>query len=225
LARVHDQGEDWDESIKEYKKALDITPNDANIYASMARTYLNQRNRDEAIKSAQKAVEIDKDNLGAHHLLADIYIGLIQGNPGRQQTPPANVRENFNKAIHEYEEIVRIDPRGRDGYLVLGQLYRLNEVPEKALELYKKFLGIEPGSEEGVVALATLSMESDHNAEAIEILNDFIKSQPNSPRALEMLGDAHAALGNSSDAAQAYKRAAALNDDTDLRDKLASALY
>jgi hypothetical protein len=38
LARVHDQGEDWDESIKEYRKALEITPNDANIYSSMART-------------------------------------------------------------------------------------------------------------------------------------------------------------------------------------------
>ena len=108
---------------------------------------------------------------------------------------------------------------------MLGQLYRLNEVPEKALELYKKFLGIEPGSEEGVVALATLSMEGDHNAEAIDILNDFIKSQPNSPRALELLGDAHSALGNSDDAVKAYQRAYALNDDEDLRNKLAQALY
>src|SRR6185436_9628939 len=104
LARVHDQGEDWDESIKEYKKALEIAPNDANIYASMARTYLSQRNRDEAIKSAQKSVEIDRDNLGAHHLLADIYIGMIQGSQGNGRqpaTPAATVRENFNKAIHE----------------------------------------------------------------------------------------------------------------------------
>jgi len=227
MARVLDQGENWDESIKEYKKALDITPNDANIYASMARTYLNQRNRDEAVKAAQKAVEIYPDSLGAHHLLADIYIGVIQNsqNNGRQQTSQAVLKDNFAKAIHEYEEIVRIDPTGRDGYLVLGQLYRLNDAPEKAMELYRKFLGIEPGSEEGIVALATLSMENGHNAEAIDILNDFIKSQPNSPRALEMLGDAHAALGNATDAAKAYKRAAAMNDDTDLRDKLAAALY
>ena len=55
MARVLDQGENWDESIKEYKKALDISPNDANIYTSMARTYLNQRNRDEAIKAARNA--------------------------------------------------------------------------------------------------------------------------------------------------------------------------
>lgn len=226
MARVFDQGEDWDESIKEYKKALEISPNDADIYSSMARTYLNQRNRDEAVKAAQKAVELNPDSLGAHHLLADMYISVIQNaQNNNRQTSQAAVKESFTKAIHEYEEIVRIDPRGRDGYLVLGQLYRLNDAPEKAMELYRKFLGVEPGSEEGIVALATLSMENDHNAEAIELLNDFIKGQPSSPRALEMLGDAHTALGNTTDAASAYKRAAAMNNDTDLRDKLAAALY
>jgi tetratricopeptide (TPR) repeat protein len=231
LARVLDQGEDWDESIKEYKKALEITPNDANIYASMARTYFSSRNREEAIKAAQKAVEIDRDNIGAHHLLADIYIGIISAsqqsaqNSRQPQVSQAAIRDSLNKAIHEYEEIVRIDPKGRDGYLMLGKLYSINDSPEKAMELYKKFLGIEPGSEEGIVALATLSMENDRNADAIDILNDFLRTQPNSPRALDMLGDAHAALGNANDAAKAYKRAAAFSDDPDLRNKLAAALY
>ena len=236
MARVLDQGENWDESIKEYKKALDISPNDANIYTSMARTYLNQRNRDEAIKAAQKAVEINNDGLGAHRLLGDIYIGVIsalqqaaqqaaQNNRPEPANFQATFRENLNKAIHEYEEMVRIDPGERDGYMMLGKLYSINETPEKAIEIYKKFLGIEPGSEEGIMALAMLSMESDHNADAIDILNDFLKTQPNSPKALELLGDAHAALGNATDAAKAYKRAAALNDDPDLRDKLAAALF
>lgn len=236
MARVLDQGGDYDESVKEYKKALDISPSDANIYASLARTYLNQRNRDDAMKAAQKAVELDKDSIGAHRLLGDIYIGIISSLQQAAQTAaqnnrpqPANFqatfKDNLNKAIHEYEEIVRIDPSGRDGYLMLGRLHSFNEAPEKAIEVYKKFLGIEPGSEEGIMALAQLSMESDHNADAIDILNEFLKTQPNAPKALEMLGDAHAALGNATDAAKSYKRAAALNDDTDLRDKLAAALY
>lgn len=231
MARVLDQGEDFDESIKEYKKALEISPNDANIHLSMARTYLNHRNRDEAIKSAQKVVEIDRDNIGAHRLLGEIYVGIIsqaqqQAQNSRQpQISQAAVRDSFNKAIQEYEEIVRIDPTGRDGYLMLGKLYSINEQPDKAMDLYKKFLGIEPGSEEGIVALATLSMENDRNADAIDLLNDFLKTQPNSPTALEMLGDAHAALGNANDAAKAYTRAAAINDDPDLKNKLAAALY
>jgi len=127
MARVLDQDQDWDESIKEYRKALEINPNDADIYSAMARTYLNQRNREEAIKAAQKAVEISPDSLGAHKLLGDIYIGTIQSLQGGRQVSPATLKETFDRAIHEFEEIVRIDPTSREGYLMLGQLYRIND--------------------------------------------------------------------------------------------------
>src|SRR4030095_7863351 len=62
MARVLDQEQEWDESIKEYRKVLETNPNDADIYSAMARTYLNQRNREEAIKAAQKAVELNPNS-------------------------------------------------------------------------------------------------------------------------------------------------------------------
>jgi tetratricopeptide (TPR) repeat protein len=226
MAKVLDQEQAYDDSIKEYRKALEANPNDSDIYASMARTYLNARNRDEASKAAQKAVELNPNNLGAHRLLGDVYIGTIQDIQNRRQNvDPALVKQTLDRAIHEFEEITRIDPSGHEAYLMLGQLYRINDTPEKAAELYKKFLGIEPGSEDGVIALAQLSMEANHNAEAIELLTSFLKQQPQSDRVLETLGDAYSALGDTGGAADAYTRAVALNDDSDLRDKLAEALY
>jgi tetratricopeptide (TPR) repeat protein len=224
MARVLDQEQAFDDSIKEYRKALEITPNDADIYAAMARTYLNQRNREEAIKAAQKAVDINPNNLGAHKLLGDVYIGTIQSLQGRQQVTPAQLKDTVDRAIREYEEIVRIDPTGSTGYLMLGQLYRISDNSDKAAEIYRKFLGIEPGSEDGVVALAGLAIDSNHNAQAIELLNDYLKRQPAADRALETLGDAYSNLGETTGAADAYKRAAALNDDPELRNKLADAL-
>lgn len=227
MAKVLDQEQAFDDSIKEYRKALDAAPNDAEIYSSMARTYLNSRNRVEATQAAEKAVELNPSNLGAHRLLGEIYISTIQSvqTPNSRQLTPAMLKETLDRAIHEFEEITRIDPEGHEGYLLLGQLYRVNDTPEKAAEVYRKFLGIEPGSEDGVVALATLSMDSNHNADAIELLNNFLKQQPASDRALETLGDAYSSLGDTTGAADAYARAAALNDDSDLRDKLADALY
>jgi len=224
MARVLDQEQSFDESLKEYRKALDITPNDADLYAAMARTYLNQRNREEALKAAQKAVEINANNLGAHRLLGDIYISAIQNLQNSRQVTPAQLKETLDRAIREFEEIVRIDPTGREGYLMLGQLYRISDNPDKAAEVYRKFLGIEPGSEDGVVALASLAIDSNHNAQAIDLLNDFLKKQPAADRALETLGDAYSNLGETTGAADAYKRAAALNDDPELRNKLADAL-
>ena len=226
MARVLDQEMSFDESVKEYRKALELSPNDADIYTSLARTYLNQKNREEAMKAAQKAVELNPNNLGAHRLLGDLYIGAIQGMQGsRQQISPAQLKDALDRAIREFEEIVRIDPNGREGYLMLGQLYRISDNSDKAAEVYKKFLGIEPGSEDGMIALAQLLMESDHNAQAIELLNDFLTKQPAADRAIETLGDAYTALGDTSGAADAYKRAAALNDDPELRLKLADALF
>jgi len=224
MARVLDQEQSFDESLKEYRKALDITPNDADLYAAMARTYLNQRNREEALKAAQKAVEINANNLGAHRLLGDIYISAIQNLQNSRQVTPAQLKDTLDRAIREFEEIVRIDPTGREGYLMLGQLYRISDNPDKAAEVYRKFLGIEPGSEDGVVALASLAIDSNHNAQAIDLLNDFLKKQPAADRALETLGDAYSNLGETTGAADAYKRAAALNDDPELRNKLADAL-
>jgi len=224
MARVLDQEQSFDESLKEYRKALDITPNDADLYAAMARTYLNQRNREEALKAAQKAVEINANNLGAHRLLGDIYISAIQNLQNSRQVTPAQLKDTLDRAIREFEEIVRIDPTGREGYLMLGQLYRISDNPDKAAEVYRKFLGIEPGSEDGVVALASLAIDSNHNAQAIDFLNEFLKKQPAADRALETLGDAYSNLGETTGAADAYKRAAALNDDPELRNKLADAL-
>ena len=225
MARVLDQEQAFDESIKEYRKALEITPNDADVYAAMARTYLNQKNREEAMKAAQKAVEINPNNLGAHRLLGDIYISAIQNlQNSRQPVTPAQLKDTLDRAIREFEEIVRIDRTGREGYLMLGQLYRISDSPEKAAEIYQKFLNIEPGSEDGVVALAGLAIDANHNAQAIDLLNDFLKRQPAADRALETLGDAYSNLGETTGAADAYKRAAALNDDPELRNKLADAL-
>src|SRR5688572_9516253 len=159
MARVLDQEQNFEESIKEYRKALEVTPNDADVYAAMARTYLNSRNREEGLKAAQKAVELNPNNLAAHRLLGELYIGAISAlQNSRQPVTPAQLKEALDRAIREFEEIVRIDKNGSAGYLTLGRLYQVNDNPEKAAEIYKKYLGIEPGSEEGVVALAVLAM-------------------------------------------------------------------
>jgi tetratricopeptide (TPR) repeat protein len=229
MARILDQSEEFDESIREYRKAIEINPNDSAVYTSMAQTYLKQRNRDEATRAAQRAVELDRNNIGAHLILKDLYVAAVINlqSGGRQlnQVQLQQLRETSEKAIHELEEIIRIDETRREEYMQLAYIYSLSGNPKKAEEISRKLLGSEPGSEEAVLALANLVSDDDRIAEAIDILNLFLIGQPNSPRVWEMLGDQHARLGNSGPAADAYKRAAAMNNDEELRDKLANAYY
>lgn len=222
MARVLDEMEQWDRSIAEYQEALKLTPNDPVIYTAMARTYLNFNKAEEAAAAAEMAIKIYPDSLGAHRLLADMQINILSRRP-----PPRTevIEAALDKAIQEYEEIIRIDQTKRDDFIMLGRLYQINNAPEKAVAIYKKYLGSEPGSEEGVMALANLYLESNNNADAIEVLEAFLQNQPDMDKALELLGDAYSNVGDTTRAADAYKRAFAINDDADLRDKYAEALY
>jgi tetratricopeptide (TPR) repeat protein len=136
--------------------------------------------------------------------------------------PPIDL---INSAVHEYEEILRIDPADPQAFLMLGQLYQFNNQPDKAEEIYKKHLKIDPGSEEGVLALADLHIKGGDNKGAAAILEDFLKNRPDSDGAAKKLGDAYFYMQQYGKAADNYKLAISLgSEDTDVEGNYAQAL-
>jgi tetratricopeptide (TPR) repeat protein len=218
---LDDQGQ-ANQAIEEFKKALELDPNNSMIHSEMAESYLKNNRLRDAVDAAEKAIKADPDNIDAHRLLAGIYVQPI-ARANAQQPPSA---ETINAAVHEWEEIVRIDPTDRNAFLMLGRLYQIKGDRNKASEIYKTFLGIEPGSEEGVTALAKLQMEAGNNDEAIAMLEAFIKEQPDADTALETLGQAYSDMEEFDKAADAYRRAAELDpEDIELKKAQAQALF
>jgi tetratricopeptide (TPR) repeat protein len=210
------------QAIDEFKKALELDPNNSFIYSEMAESYLRNNRLREAVDTAQKAIQADPDNIEAHKLLTTIYLQVI-GKANAQQPPSA---ETINNAIHEFEEIVRIDPTERQSFLMLGRLYQIKGDRDKAAEIYKKFLGVEPGSEEGVTALAKLQMDAGNFKEAVVLLEEFVKQRPDSDSALQTLGEAYSNLQEYAKAADAYRRASELDpDDVEIKKAQAQALF
>jgi tetratricopeptide (TPR) repeat protein len=220
-ARLLDDQGQASQAIDEYKKALELDPNNSLIYSEMAESYFRNSRLREAADTAGKAIQIDPDNIEAHKLLSSIYIQIISRTNAQQVTV-----ETINGAIREFEEIIRIDPTDRPSFLMLGQLYKLKGDPDKAAEIYKKFLGIEPGSEEGVTALAKLQMDAGNHKEAADLLEEFVKQRPDSDAALQTLGEAYIELQEYAKAAEAYKRASELDpDDIEIKKAEAQALF
>src|SRR6059036_1626450 len=186
-ARILDEQGQASQAIDEYKKALELNPNNSLIFSEMAESYLRNNRLREAVDAAQKAIQADQDNIEAHKLLTTVYLQVI-GRASAQQPPSA---ETINNAIHEFEEIIRIDPTERQSFLMLGRLYQIKGDRDKAKEIYQKFLGVEPGSEEGATALAKLHMEAGNYKEAAELLQAFVKQRPDSDTALQTLGEAY----------------------------------
>src|SRR6266404_4806397 len=81
--------------------------------------------------------QADHDNIEAHKLLTSVYLQVI-GRANAQQPPSV---DTINSAIHEFEEIIRIDPTERQSLLMLGRLYQIKGERDKAAGIYKQFLG------------------------------------------------------------------------------------
>jgi tetratricopeptide (TPR) repeat protein len=221
-ARLLDDQGQASQAIEEYKKALELDPNNSLIYSEMAESYLRNGRAREATETANKAIQIDPDNIEAHKLLTNIYLQVI-GRANAQQPPST---ETINNAIHEFEEIVRIDPTEHNSFIMLGRLYQIKGDRDKATAIYKKFLGIEPGSEEGVTALAKLHMDAGNFKEAADLLEAFVKQRPDSDTALQTLGEAYSEMQEYAKAADAYHRAAQLDpDDIEIKKAEAQALF
>jgi len=221
-ARLLDDQGKGNEAIEEYKKALELEPANSLIYSEMAESYARNNKVREATDNANKAIQLDKDNIEAHRLLTTIYLNII-GRANAQQPPGA---DTINSAIHEFEEIIRIDPTERQSFLMLGQLYQIKGDRDKATEVYKQFLGIEPGSEEGVTALAKLQMDAGNFKEAAELLEQFVKQSPESDSAFQTLGEAYSQMQEYAKAAEAYRRAGELDpEDIEIKKAEAQALF
>src|SRR5881409_2858780 len=221
-ARILDEQGQAGQAIDEYKKALELDPNNSLIFSEMAESYLRNNRLREAVDAAQKAIQADQDNIEAHKLLTTVYLQVI-GRANAQQPPSA---ETINNAIHEFEEIIRIDPTERQSFLMLGRLYQIKGERDRAADIYKKFLGIEPGSEEGVTALAKLHMDAGNDKEAVELLENFVKQRPDSDSAFQTLGEAYSDMQEYAKAAEAYKRAGELDpDNVEIKKALAQALF
>src|SRR5438093_13267913 len=65
-ARLLDDQGQANQAIDEYKKALELEPNNSLIYSEMAESYARNNRVREAADTASKALQIDADTIEAH---------------------------------------------------------------------------------------------------------------------------------------------------------------
>src|SRR4029079_10153700 len=71
---LEDRG-DANGAIAAYRKAIDLSPNSADIYAGLAALFTRRRRTDESIAQATAALKIDPNNQEAHRTM-----GLVQAS-------------------------------------------------------------------------------------------------------------------------------------------------
>lgn len=123
--------ENWEEASKALKRALEINPKAVNAMVSLGETYRRQKKFDDGERVLQSALSFDDQSWLSHYTLGRIYwdkkdlvnagkhiAHTLQLQPGfgdaRLLAGNIFVRAQLlESAIIEYEEYLRIDPKGQ----------------------------------------------------------------------------------------------------------------
>lgn len=181
-------------AIQEYRLAIEADPSSQYLTSGLAELYARSGRIRDAVSEAQEILQRDPNNLEAHRLLGHIYLrslGDMQGSSGSEDV--------LNKAIEQYQDIVKLDPTSADDNIMLGRLYHADNQMKKAEDEYKTGIKLAPDSEEAVTSLAVLYNEEGNTAKAAETL----ASVPEASRSAKL----YAALGDTYSQQKDYKKA------------------
>ena len=201
------QSEDANKSIDFYKKAFALDSSSQQIGDELAEIYFQSQHIRDAVTEAQSILAKDPENLGAHRLLARIYVrtlGDMSNTSGQHDT--------LVKAAEQYAEIVRLDPTDTDAVLWLARLYRLQNDHDKAESVLRTLLAREPDNENGVEQLTQLLLDEGKSQEAVSTLQGILARAP-SARLWDLLGAADTQIHDLPNAELAYRNATELQPD------------
>jgi len=199
--------EDANKAIDFYKKAFALDSSSQQIGDELAEIYFQSQHIRDAVIEAQSMLARDPENLGAHRLLARIYVrtlGDMSNTSGQHDT--------LVKAAEQYAEILRLDPADSDAALWLARLYRLQNDHDKAESVLRTLLAREPENENGVEQLTQLLLDEGKSQEAVSTLQGILQRAPTA-RLWDLLGAADTQINDLPNAEQAYRKATELQPD------------
>jgi len=202
------------------QKAIELDPQLAEGYTALAEI----SNTNEAILLASVAVKIEPENFGGHRILAKLYTVKSNLNVGILEP------DFTKKAIAEWREVGRLDPRNAEAFAFLSELYARTKKPAERLDALRKWQSSVPPLETSFYRLvmgerADLSpegatvkygealFEAGEMREAVEVISRAVADDPENEEAVELLRRAvESADGSSSQAAvQALQQAVFAN--------------
>ncbi len=180
------------------QKAVELDPTLAEGYTALAEI---ADSIDDSLLYAEIGVKIAPDNYGAHRIAARIYTIKSRLSTGKL------VDSFTQKAIGEWKEITRLDPRNAEGWAFLSEFYektgktdeqintlrkwRASATPSET-QFFKRITGgqTELAPESASLKLAEVLLKKGETREALENINLIIADSPENTAAVELLRQA-----------------------------------
>ena len=194
-------------AIEEFNLALRFDPNSSYLSLELADLYARTGRWRNAVDEAEAAINRNPDDARARRLLGRLYLRLLSGNRRRQA--PEGLGQ---QAIEQFEQLTERYPEDVQTFLVLAQLYRLNDESAEAEETLRRAVSLDPDSSDANTQLALLYVDLGQYTAAVELL-EKVAGENADPKVLAALGHAQEQLHNYEAAAEAYGRVLERNPD------------
>ncbi len=193
-----------DKALENYKEALKADPSSAAVSDELAEFYVQAGLLSDAERDAEQALAKDPKDLGALRLLARIYTSQIGGPNNRIN------QDMLKKAIEQYKKITDIAAKDVDAWVMLGRLEKAAQDNAEAERAYKKALDVDPDNEDALTGLSLVYLDLGNSQAAADTLKTLADKNP-SARSLQALAETYEQMKEFGLAAEALKKALALN--------------
>lgn len=210
----HERAGEYVRAVEAYKQAIQLDPSAEPPRIALARLYLANRNVDAARTVGEEALAANKGSIGAHSVLAEIYVTEAIGGGALN-------RDKAKSAVAELEEVIRLDEKadimlgGRaiKALAVLGQLYKAVDEDDKALGAYERLSRFDSSSTETLTTLAELYFDQRKYRDAARVAEQARKADQSNLKAALIQAQSLLRTGRAAEAVEIYKvLLAAVND-------------
>ncbi len=183
LADVYQQEWQWAEAEVEYKRALELNPNDAVAYLGFANWLLCHGRMEEALTWSERARELDP--VGA----TGLSNGWILFNARR-----------YNDAIRELRSVIAIHPDYATAHWFLGFALIASGQSDEGIMALKKAASLSGGSPAAKGTLVRAYAQAGHRKEARKLVDELRRRQQEGYVPAAAFVDAYLGLGDNDQA-------------------------
>jgi tetratricopeptide (TPR) repeat protein len=189
------------QSVDAYKKALEMDPGSAVVRERLAEIEAKSQHIREGVADAQEALKIDPKNVEAHRLLARIYVRTL-GDMAAGDVQ----KESLDKAVEQFEAILKLQPDDSYSALWLARLYRFENQHDASERVLRGILRHEPDNGQALEQLSQLLIDEGRSQEAVNLLSQAA-GDSSSPDLYDLLGDAYSQQKDYAKAEHSYRKA------------------
>ena len=184
------------------QQSLALDPTLSEGYTALAELALNTQPRDvdEAIRLAQLATRVNPNNFGARRILGRLHSYQAKFIGGPFDSAAAN------KAIAEWKQVARLDPRNAEAWAFLSELYERTGKDDESIDALRRWIasatpvdsqfyqmlmgGQSLGPEAATLKLGEALLKNGRTREAIATASTLVVDEPANLAAVDLLSDA-----------------------------------